>query len=193
MQELKAQKIWVCWRYTMVKGRRTKKLFSAYGTATGTDAPHRHSWVTYDEAVAAAEEKCFDGVGFIIPEGYVFLDIDHRGLDDPLVQTMLRRFDTYAEHSVSGGGIHFYGKCDREKIPSYIDGKGQRKLDKTYYTKHPKKGITDKMKSVRLAQIFSSERGGKPDAERCSVEDLPTKCGQKRCVKMAVLNLSVIP
>jgi len=25
------------------------------------------------------------------------------------------------------------------------------------------------------------------------VEDLPTKCGQKRCVKMAVLNLSVLP
>ena len=54
-------------------------------------------------------------------------------------------------------------------------------------------GIADKMKSVRLAQIFSSELGGKPDAEWYSVEDLPTKCGQKRCVKMAVLNLSVIP
>ena len=49
------------------------------------------------------------------------------------------------------------------------------------------------MKSVRLVQIFSSELGGKPDAEWCSVEDLPTKCGQKRYVKMAVLNLSVIP
>ena len=49
------------------------------------------------------------------------------------------------------------------------------------------------MKSVRLAQIFSSERGGKPDAEWCSVEDLPTKCGQKRYAKMAVLNLSVLP
>ncbi|WP_315002264.1 DUF2634 domain-containing protein [uncultured Selenomonas sp.] len=55
------------------------------------------------------------------------------------------------------------------------------------------KGIADKMKSVRLAQIFSSERGGKPDAEWCSVEDFPPKCGQKRCVKMARLNLSVLP
>jgi len=25
------------------------------------------------------------------------------------------------------------------------------------------------------------------------VEDLPTQCGQKRCVKMMVLNLSVLP
>ena len=29
--------------------------------------------------------------------------------------------------------------------------------------------------------------------EWCSVEDLPTKSGQKRCVKMARLNLSVLP
>ena len=35
------------------------------------------------------------------------------------------------------------------------------------------------MRSARLAQIFSSERGGKPDAEWCSVEDFPPKCGQK--------------
>ena len=49
------------------------------------------------------------------------------------------------------------------------------------------------MKSVKLAQIFSSGLGGKPDAEWCSVDGLPTKCGQKRCAKMAVLNLSVLP
>ena len=49
------------------------------------------------------------------------------------------------------------------------------------------------MKSARLVQIFSSEREGKPDAEWCSVEDLPTKFGQKRCAKMVVLNLSVLP
>ncbi len=137
MQELKARKIWVCWRYTMVKGRRTKKPFSAYGPATGTDEPHCHSWVTYDEAVSAAKEKNFDGIGFIIPKGYAFLDIDHRPREDQLVQTMLRRFNTYAERSVSGDGIHFYGKCDFEKMPLTPDKKGKLKLDKTYYTKNP--------------------------------------------------------
>ncbi|WP_338623158.1 secretion protein HlyD [Selenomonas sp. TAMA-11512] len=49
------------------------------------------------------------------------------------------------------------------------------------------------MKPVRLVQIFSSEQGDKPDAEWCSVEDLPPKCGQKRCAKMIGLNLSVLP
>ena len=49
------------------------------------------------------------------------------------------------------------------------------------------------MKSVRLAQIFWFCQGNKSDAEECSVEDLLMRAGQKRCVKMAVLNLSVIP
>ena len=53
-------------------------------------------------------------------------------------------------------------------------------------------GITDKI-DLQIGVDFSSELGGKPDAEWCSVEDLPTKCGQKRCVKMARLNLSVLP
>ncbi|BEU86560.1 hypothetical protein TAMA11512_00240 [Selenomonas sp. TAMA-11512] len=49
------------------------------------------------------------------------------------------------------------------------------------------------MKSVGLVQIFSSEQGGKPDAEWFSVENLTPKCGQKRCAEMIGLNLSVIP
>lgn len=141
MEELKSQKLWVCWQYVMDKGKRKKKPISAYGTATGSDEPHRHTWVTYDEAVAAAREKGFDGVGFVVPEGYFFLDIDHRSLEDALSKTMFARFDTYAERSVSGEGIHFYGKCDWEKIPFCIDSKGARKLDKAYYTKNPKTEI----------------------------------------------------
>ncbi|BEU88873.1 hypothetical protein TAMA11512_23370 [Selenomonas sp. TAMA-11512] len=54
-------------------------------------------------------------------------------------------------------------------------------------------GTADKMKSVRLVQIFSSEQGGKPDAEWCSVEDLPPKYGQKRCAEIIGLNLSAVP
>ena len=47
------------------------------------------------------------------------------------------------------------------------------------------------MKSVRLAQIFSSDEGG-PDAERCSAEG-GAEVRAKRCAKMAVPNGSVLP
>lgn len=137
MDELKAQKIWFCWNYETRKGKRTKVPISAYGTPTGTNAPYAHTWVTYDEAVKAAKEHGDDGVGFKIPEGYFFLDIDEKALSDPFVQALLERFDSYTEYSVSGGGVHIYGKCDISKIPTYIDEKGKLRLDKAFYQKNP--------------------------------------------------------
>lgn len=134
MKELMQMKIWFCWRYETRKGKKTKVPKSVYGTATGTNAAYEHSWVTYEEAAAA---EGFDGTGFVIPEGYFFLDIDHKDLSDPYVKLMLERFDSYAERSVSGGGIHIYGKCDVSKIPTYTDNDGKLKLDKAFYMKNP--------------------------------------------------------
>ena len=56
---------------------------------------------------------------------------------DPLVQTLLERFDSYTEYSVSGGGVHIYGKCDISRIPTYMDEKGKLRLDKAFYQKNP--------------------------------------------------------
>ena len=123
MQELKDMRIWMLWEWATDKdGKKTKKPFAANGRACGTDEKFSSRWVTYDEAVAAM--KRFPGraagVGFKIPGGYFFLDVDHKALEDPYVQTLLRRFASYAEISVSGDGTHIYGKYDLSKIPTYI-------------------------------------------------------------------------
>ncbi len=137
MDELKSQKIWLCWNYETRKGKRTKVPISASGAATGTNSEYAHTWVTYDEAFKAAEERGYNGVGFKIPQGYFFLDIDHKELSDPFVQLMLERFNSYAEYSVSGGGIHIYGKCDINQVPTYLDKDGKLRLDKAFYMKNP--------------------------------------------------------
>ena len=49
------------------------------------------------------------------------------------------------------------------------------------------------MKSVRLTQIFRPNKEANRTHSQSYVEDLPTQYGQKRCVKMAWLNLSVLP
>ena len=49
------------------------------------------------------------------------------------------------------------------------------------------------MKSVRLAQIFCPNKETNRTHSKGYVEDLSTQCGQKRYVKMAWLNLSVLP
>lgn len=141
MDEIKSQKLWLCWNFKFVKGRWTKVPISATGAATGTDEAHSGTWVTYEEAMSAAKARGYDGVGFKIPDGWFFLDIDHRDVSDSLVQTMLSRFGSYAERSVSGGGIHIYGKCDIGRLPTYTNGKGKLCLDRAFYMKNSHNGM----------------------------------------------------
>ena len=49
------------------------------------------------------------------------------------------------------------------------------------------------MKSARLAQIFCSVKKTNRTHSKGYVEDLSTQRGRKRCAKMVVLNLSVLP
>jgi putative DNA primase/helicase len=139
MQELKDMKIWMLWYWeTKEDGKRTKVPMSASGGPCGTDAKWESAWVTYEEAAEALKHNpTAAGIGFKIPEGYYFIDIDDRELADPLVQTIFSRHESYAEYSVSGTGIHQYGKCDFTKVPTYIDNKGKLKLDRQFYMKNP--------------------------------------------------------
>lgn len=137
MQELMDKKIWFLWRYATDKNGKVRKLpFAVNGGPTGTDDAHSSTWVTYKDALAAKEKFHAAGTGFKLPEGYYFLDIDHKKLTDPLAQTILARHDTYAEYSVSGNGIHLYGKCDFTQLPTYVDKSGITRLDKQYYQKN---------------------------------------------------------
>ncbi len=139
VQELMDMKIWFLWRYATGKnGKITKVPFAVNGGATGTNDEYSRTWVAYEEAVAAKERYHATGLGFKLPKGYFFLDIDHKALTDPMVQTLLARFDSYTERSVSGGGIHIYGKCDLSQLPTFIDKKGVLRLDNRFYQKNSK-------------------------------------------------------
>ena len=140
MDDLKTMRIWVCFTLTEKGGHLDKNPISAYGTETGSDAAHAHTWVTYNEAVKAMHEKGYDAVGFAIAENMFFLDIDHMAVTDPFVQIRLDRMNTYAEKSISGTGIHAYGLIDANRIPTYVKD-GKLKLDKAFYQKNPNNGM----------------------------------------------------
>lgn len=142
MKELKEMKIWFLWQWKSGKnGKPTKVPISANGTSTGTSMEWSHTWVTYNEAVSAVETQHAAGVGFKVPDGYFFLDADHYSLEDPFILLLLDRFNSYTERSVSGGGLHIYGKCDISKLPIIYDTDGKAKLDRTYYTKNPNNNL----------------------------------------------------
>jgi P4 family phage/plasmid primase-like protien len=144
VNNLKRQKIWVCWKYVSKGGRMTKMPFSFSGRATGTSPDHDKEWTDFVTATAALKkpEQGFDGIGFIMPEGYFLLDVDHKADDDPIMKELISMFPTYLERSPSGNGYHFYGQADLSRIPKSWDTEQQRyKLDGRYYTKNSSLGL----------------------------------------------------
>lgn len=137
MQELKQKKIWLCWNYEEKKGKKTKVPCSVSGVHIGTNEEYEGMWVTFEEAQRAKAENNYAGIGFVIPKGYFFIDIDHKPLTDPFVKLMIDRFNSYTEYSPSGTGIHIYGKCEYEQIPKITEKNGKTKLDPAFYLKNP--------------------------------------------------------
>lgn len=132
MEKLKQQKIWVCWRYEAVKGRRTKVLYSVKGYKTGTTEEYTRRWATYDEALKAKENGSYDGIGFILPTGVVAIDLDHISDEDSRASDLKERLKTYAECSPSKSGIHYIATVDLSKVPQ-TNGK----VSSEYYVKNP--------------------------------------------------------
>lgn len=143
IDELKQKKIWLLWNYMPGKnGKITKVPFSVYGGTTGTDEKYRDTWATYEEACAAMLRCGASGLGFKVPEGVYFLDVDHKDMTDPLLQKLLKRHNSYAELSPSGNGIHILGTCDVKKLPIIYDEKKQRDiLSSEFYQKNSAIGI----------------------------------------------------
>ena len=142
INDLKQMRIWILWQRQTRKGKTTKVPFAADGGKTGTNEQYRHTWVTYDEAVAAQKRFPDAGIGFVLPDEFVFLDIDHAELDDPIVRLMLSRFHSYAEKSPSDHGIHIVGRVDATKLPVHHDAEKKRNvLDSEFYQKNSKLGI----------------------------------------------------
>lgn len=142
MQELKEMKTWVLWRYARVRGKTKKVPIAANGEASGANEAFRPTWVTYEEARQAALSIKCDGIGFVLPQGYFLLDIDHKNLNDPLAKELLERFgNTYQEYSVSGHGVHAVGREKQGLLPTYIDKEGKTRLKPEYYQKNSKDDI----------------------------------------------------
>jgi putative DNA primase/helicase len=141
MQELKGRYLWICWNYVVREGKKTKVPCTVTGGACGTDEKYVSTWVTYAEAKAAAAEHGFSGIGIIIPKDMFFLDVDHKAVEDPFVQMLLKRFDSYAELSVSKEGVHILGTYDITKIPTRRDENGRIRLDRQFYMKNHNNGL----------------------------------------------------
>jgi putative DNA primase/helicase len=103
---LKAERRWVCWRYELRSGRWAKILCTVAGYHAKSNDPT--TWTTFDDALAAYQTGRFDGVGFVLGDGWAGID-----LDDMLSGSVVDRLPCYREISPSGTGIKAVGRANR--------------------------------------------------------------------------------
>lgn len=115
--ELREFKQWVCWKYEELdEGKLTKEPVTIHGKLASVTDPS--TWTDFDTAVANAHK--YSGIGFVLTNNdpYAAIDLDDCAGDEKLFewqQEIFNAFDSYAELSPSGRGLHIIVKGE---IPS---------------------------------------------------------------------------
>lgn len=105
---------WVCFRIVERNGKLTKEPINPRtGRLASVSEPN--TWATFTAATTRALNDRLPGVGFVLTtdDPYLFVDLDDcrdvaTGSIEPDAWEMIRSFDSYAEVSVSGTGVHVF-------------------------------------------------------------------------------------
>lgn len=109
--EMRTYPQWVMWRYEDTDSKKPTKV--PYSARTGqlasvTDA---NTWASFDECLYAMNSGWYAGIGFVLTEAdpYAFIDLDDTKGDQTALDRQIKiynEFDSYAERSPSGSGLH---------------------------------------------------------------------------------------
>jgi putative DNA primase/helicase len=106
--ELRAERRWVCWRYEERDGKPTKVPVTPEGAPAKCNDPS--TWTTFEACVAAATRNGqIAGIGFVLGNGFVGVDLDHArdpesGRNRRVGRKIIDRLRSYTEISPSGNG-----------------------------------------------------------------------------------------
>lgn len=109
LAELKQLNQWIVWRYEPNQDPTKKPVKVPYqpnGHKASTTYPN--TWHSHSDCLAALSS--FSGLGFVFTSSDPYVGID---VDGARQHELIERFDTYAELSPSGNGLHIIGKVDR--------------------------------------------------------------------------------
>ncbi|AGU83743.1 helicase [Streptococcus anginosus C238] len=115
--ELRREKRWCLYKIIQRDGKNTKLPLMPNGKPAKSN--DKTTWNSYEDCIAALNRNIGDGLGFMLGDGYIGIDID-KVSDDIFVYSMdynaksmtadfLRGISTYAEISPSKTGLHFLG------------------------------------------------------------------------------------
>jgi len=109
--EMRAFAQWIVWRYEDRDAPKPVKVPYSPRNGKCADVTKPETWVTFDEAVAAFNAGNYSGIGFVLThdDPYAFIDLDDTKGDAEAYQRQVKiyqEFDSYAELSPSGKGLH---------------------------------------------------------------------------------------
>ena len=139
MNDLKQQKIWVCWNQRAYKATGDRAYKKPLNPHTGRNAQSNNpaTWGTFEQA-AESSARMGGGVGFMFTGNVCGIDVDVKGNAERgrRAKEILAHMNTYSEYSPSGDGFHIIFTCDVSKLPQQ-----NGKLDPVYYQKNPHNGL----------------------------------------------------
>lgn len=110
-EALKAVNNWCAWKLEIVSGRHTKVPYSRTGRRASSS--NRQTWSSLADIteMLSVNRDQYNGYGFMIADGIIFIDCDHcvayDGTIDERGKDILSAFpESYAEISQSGQGLH---------------------------------------------------------------------------------------
>ena len=113
LEPLRDESVWVAWNDE--DGRKVPKSPSG-GNARSNDPS---TWGTYAEASAAVARNGYSGVGIMLTDGYIGIDLDgvvEDGVIADWAKGIIDGFGSYTEISPSGNGVHIIAWADTEQV-----------------------------------------------------------------------------
>lgn len=115
--ELRDYEQWIVWKYEKVNDKLTKV---PYDPKTGylANVNEPNTWTTFSNAIFVANN--YNGIGFVLTKNdpFAFIDLDDANNNKDICKKQIEiyeKFNSYAEYSPSGKGLHIIIKGELER------------------------------------------------------------------------------
>lgn len=113
--EMRIYPQWVVWRYEDTDSAKPTKVPYSPRTNRLASVTNPETWATFEEAAHSASAGHYSGIGFVLTESdpFAFIDLDDTKGDQLALDRQVKiynEFDSYAERSPSGSGLHIIVK-----------------------------------------------------------------------------------
>jgi putative DNA primase/helicase len=107
---LRSERRWVVWNLETRGAKLTKVPYQAQQPTQRADVSDPRTWADFQTALATYEDGKADGIGFVLGDGFVGLDVDDcrdaaTGAIDPGALELITLINTYVEVSPRGSGV----------------------------------------------------------------------------------------